>query len=153
MLLLAVVVIKGVDFFRAPVAPDDFSARPVTTLDGKQISLAQLSAERPLLLYFWATWCAICRYTTPTVDRLAAEGQNVLTVALRSGDDRRIRRYLQAKGMRFAVVNDPLGQHSASWRVSVTPDWVIIDKGKVVSSTSGWSSYYLIKLRLWWAGL
>ncbi|WP_255478184.1 thioredoxin domain-containing protein, partial [Serratia sp. ME43] len=41
---------------------------------------AQLSHERPLLVYFWASWCGVCRFTTPDVARLQAAGGNVLTV-------------------------------------------------------------------------
>ncbi|MNT86119.1 hypothetical protein D3C72_2263670 [compost metagenome] len=51
------------------------------------------------------------------------------------------------------VVNDPRGKLSAQWQIGVTPTLVFISKGQVVQSTTGWTSYWGMKLRLWWAGL
>lgn len=39
--------------------PPDFT---ITTIDGKQLKLSQFKNEnKPVLLYFWATWCPFCR--------------------------------------------------------------------------------------------
>lgn len=86
--------------------------------------------------------------TTPDVAALAEEGGNVLSVALRSGDEAKIRQYLAAKNIAMPVVNDPLGELSAQWDVGVTPTFVIIDSGRVVSTTTGWTSYWGMKARL-----
>ena len=41
---------------------------------------------------------------------------------------------------------------AARWQVGVTPTFLIIEDGRLVSSTTGWSSRWGLKLRLWWAG-
>jgi len=153
MLLIAVAIMWGVDRVRKPELPASFSAAPVQTLDGEQLSIAALSAERPLLIYVWATWCAICRYTTPAVETLTQEGENVLSVALRSGDDARLAGWMAKKGLSMATVNDPRGVLAQEWQVSVTPTLVFVSKGEVTGTTTGWSSYWGMKLRLWWAGM
>ena len=94
------------DAWRAPQAPTAFDSTPLYTLDGERVTLAALSEEEPLLIYFWATWCGVCRYTTPDVARLQAQGEKVLTIALRSGDEQTIARWLARKGISFPVVND-----------------------------------------------
>ena len=152
LLLIALAMVWGMDQLRKPVLPVGFSATPVQTLDGEQVSIAALSAERPLLIYVWATWCGICRYTTPAVEKLAQEGGNVLSVALRSGDDRQLARWIAKKQLTLPVVNDASAALSRQWQVSVTPTLVIVSKGEVVGTTTGWSSYWGMKLRLWWAG-
>lgn len=38
--------------------PPDFS---ITTIDGKQYTLDEFRNERPVLLYFWASWCPYCK--------------------------------------------------------------------------------------------
>ncbi|ASG55164.1 MAG TPA: protein disulfide oxidoreductase [Salmonella bongori] len=151
LLAILVVVMASVDVWRAPQAPPAFATMPLRTLAGEPITLATLSEERPVLLYFWASWCGVCRFTTPAVNRLAAEGENVMTIALRSGDDTEIARWLARKGISFPVVNDASGDISARWEISVTPTLVVVSQGRVVFTTSGWTSYWGMKLRLWWA--
>lgn len=38
--------------------PPDFT---IKTIDGKELKLSQFRNDRPVLLYFWATWCPFCR--------------------------------------------------------------------------------------------
>lgn len=152
LLLIALAMVWGMEQLRKPVLPVGFSATPVQTIGGEQVSIAALSAERPMLIYVWATWCGICRYTTPAVEKLAQEGGNVLSVALRSGDDRQLARWMAKKQLTLPVVNDASGALSRQWQVGVTPTLVIVSKGEVVGTTTGWSSYWGMKLRLWWAG-
>lgn len=139
------------DAWRAPQAPASFDSTPLSTLGGEQVTLAALSEEEPLLIYFWAIWCGVCRYTTPDVARLQAQGENVLTLALRSGDDRMLADWMARKGLSFPVVNDASGMLARNWDISVTPTLVVVSKGQVVSTTSGWTSYWGMVLRLWWA--
>ncbi|WP_431295674.1 protein disulfide oxidoreductase [Rahnella sp. PAMC 25559] len=153
MALLILAVTSGMDFLRAPQAPANFGNQALQTLEGQRITLLEQSQQRPLLVYFWATWCGICKMTTPGVATLAQEGGNVITVALRSGDAAKIQQYLTAKHYVMPVVNDPRGEISSQWDVGVTPTFVIISKGEVVSSTTGWTSSWGLKARLWWAGL
>lgn len=49
-LLIAIMVVM--DVWRAPQAPPAFAATPLHTLTGESTTLATLSEERPVLLYF-----------------------------------------------------------------------------------------------------
>ncbi|MGG7668218.1 protein disulfide oxidoreductase [Yersinia sp. J1] len=153
LILLAVVLALTVamDWLRSPQAPPSWAEESLVTLDGQPVSLKALSEEKPLLVYFWASWCGVCKFTTPSVNTLAAQGENVMTVALRSGDNQQVEKWLAKKGQRLAVVNDPSGQLSAQWQIGVTPTIAILYRGEMVSSTSGWTSLWGMKLRLWWA--
>lgn len=152
IVLLALAVMWGVDQYRKPDLPASFSATPMQSIDGKTFDIAALSQERPLLIYVWATWCSICRFTSPSVDKIAKEGGNVVSIALRSGDDAKLSRWVEKKRLTMPVVNDARGALSQQWQVSVTPTLVIVSKGQVVSTTTGWTSYRGMKLRMWWAG-
>ncbi len=97
LVLLTLAVAWGVDQYRKPTLPASFSATPMTSIDGKMHDIAALSQERPLLIYVWATWCSICRYTTPAVNQLAEESGNVVSIAMRSGDNAKLARWVDKK--------------------------------------------------------
>lgn len=97
LVLLAGVIIL-LDVWRSPQMPAMFDSTPLHTLDGETVTLASISEERPVLLYFWASWCGICRFTTPDVARLQSEGESVMTIALRSGNDGRFPAGYRVKG-------------------------------------------------------
>ena len=153
LVLLTLVVVWGVDQYRKPTLPASFSATPMQSIDGNIHDISALSQERPLLIYVWATWCSICRFTTPSVNQLAEEGGNVISIAMRSGDNAKLARWVEKKQLKMPVINDENGALSQQWQVSVTPTLVIVSKGNVVSTTTGWTSYWGLKLRMWWAGV
>ena len=152
-LLIGAAVSLAVDYFRQPALPQNVSATSLQTLDGRTLDLHAISQQKPLLLYVWATWCSICRYTTPAVNQLAEEGGNVVSIAMRSGDNAKLARWVDKKQLKMPVINDENGALSQAWQVSVTPTLVIVSKGNVVSTTTGWTSYWGLKIRMWWAGI
>jgi thiol-disulfide isomerase/thioredoxin len=153
LLLIAAAAMLVMDQFRKPTLPSAFVSTPLQTLDGQDVDLAAMSQERPLLVYVWATWCGVCRYTTPSVAKIAQEGGNVVSVALRSGDDETLSTWLARKHYALPTINDAQGQLAKSWQVQVTPTLVIVSKGEVKSVTTGFTSGWGMKLRLWWAGI
>ncbi len=151
LLLFALILSTVLDLWRSPALPEG-SPLPVLTLqDGTRANLQAMSRGRPLLIYYWASWCAVCHFTTPAVEQLWQDGENVLTVALRSGDNTRLQQGMARKGLSFPTHNDEQGTLAARWQVNVTPSFLILKDGKVVSSTTGWSSRWGLQLRLLWA--
>jgi len=67
-----------------PAAPDGFWTLAFDRPDGTRLALAELRGA-PLLLNFWATWCAPCVREMPALDRFAkahaARGWRVLGLA------------------------------------------------------------------------
>lgn len=151
MVLIAGAAILTMDALRQPDLPPDFYATSLRTVDGERVDLLAMSEQRPLLIYLWATWCGVCRYTTPSVAALADEGGNVMTIALRSGDDRALKQWLGHRYASLPVVNDRQGALSRRWQVNVTPTLVILSRGEVKSVTTGWTSRWGMRFRLWWA--
>jgi len=72
---------------RAKMSP----AFPVTTMDGKQVSMDELQGK-VVLLDFWATWCEPCREAMPHIRKVAKkfEGQPlvILSVSLDSDEQK-----------------------------------------------------------------
>ena len=118
-------------------------------LNGQLTDLQKLSEGKPVLLYFWATWCHVCSWTSPAISDLS-ESYQVITVALASGSDQKIQAYSKANELIFPVINDNSGQLSQSWGVSVTPSIYIIRDGEIKSITTGFTTKAGLLARLWY---
>lgn len=147
--VIALMVIGAIDWWRAPTMPEDMDFSQQMTLSGQPIDLQQLSQDRPVVIYFWATWCGVCKLTTPMVRGLANDNVQVVTVALRSGADSQLAPALEKAGFTLPTINDEDGIISDNWGIGVTPTFAIIYKGNMVHSTTGWTSAWGIKFRLW----
>lgn len=151
-LLLTIFIMSSIlDILRRPNVPEsNFSVR-YDDIQQEPFFFAQLNQERPVVVYFWGTWCGICRYTSPAIQSLTEDGESVISVALRSGNEEKVRSYLQENQYRFRTLNDPEGEIASKWNVSVTPTIIIFNQGKITFSTTGISSYWGLKVRLFLA--
>lgn len=148
---LFIILSLMMDWYRQPSAPPQFSQHVNYDLQGEPHILAQSSHQKPMLLYFWGSWCHFCQFTSPAVQQLAEEGVPVLSVALRSGSAEEVKEYLAEQGYTFPVINDPTGDYAKQWDIQATPTLLIIKSGNIVNHTTGWTSYWGIKTRLWLA--
>lgn len=149
-LLLIFAVMWLFDWWRAPVLPAD-ADQTLHTIDGRALNPAELSRQEPVVLYFWGSWCGICRHTSPAIEQLRQDGVRVLSIATASGSEADIAGYLKQHGWQFPAVADPQGRLAAAWQIKAFPTIVILRHGKIRHSTSGISSYYGLKARLAWA--
>ncbi|MFC6879964.1 MULTISPECIES: thioredoxin [Actinomadura] len=53
---------------------------PVDSVTEQAFPTRVLESERPVLVQFWATWCAPCRMVTPIVEQIAEEHAERLDV-------------------------------------------------------------------------
>ena len=133
LFLTLLVMSNLMDFIRKPTVPEDINATALYDLQGNPFFLPQLAQDKPTIVYFWGTWCGYCRYTSPTINALAKEGYPVVSIALRSGS---------------TTVNDPHGALANQWGVNVTPTIILLHQGKMDLTTTGWTSYWGLKVRL-----
>lgn len=151
LLLTFIVMSIIVDQIRKPNVPDNAITTALVALAQQPFFLAQLSQTRPMILYFWGSWCGYCQYTSPIIHTLAQEGYPVVSVALHSGDNMSVQAYLAQHHYEFTTVNDPDGIIGKQWDVSVTPTILVIDKGKMDFATTGLTTYWGMKVRLFLA--
>lgn len=151
--LLFIALSFAIDAWRGRNLPSG-SIEPLTvnTIGGESFDVRQLSFQQPVVLYFWGTWCPICDWVSPSVNWLAEDYQ-VLSIAIRSGEDQRLARFLSANDYEFATVNDNTGMLATRWQIVATPTVVIVANGEIVSYTTGASTPVGLWLRLQWARL
>jgi cytochrome c biogenesis protein CcmG/thiol:disulfide interchange protein DsbE len=137
---------KAIVGARAP----DFTTQ---TLDGAPVRLSQYEG-RPVLLNFWATWCAPCKDEMPLIQRAGDIGQGpglvVLAVNYEQTNPNSLKAYLRNVHASFPAVYDPAGQIAAEYGVNVgLPVSIFIDRsGKVSFIQLGQMSYAVLQQHL-----
>jgi thiol-disulfide isomerase/thioredoxin len=147
--LTLIATVTSLAFVRAAQAQDlgiDVGARApvvsVQALDGKSVDLGRYIGKTPMLIEFWATWCANCRELMPTL--LQAEkkyGSKVkflaLAVAINQSPER-VRRFIAAHPLPHETLYDAEGKAAGAFDAPATSYVVVLDKnGRVVYTGLG----------------
>jgi thiol-disulfide isomerase/thioredoxin len=152
-LLLFVVLIVGVRAWQQrDIVKGEAPVLAGYLLQGAPFILPAKPAQ-PVLVHFWATWCPICRAEEGSIESLAQDNPNVITIAMQSGSPVAVQQYMREQGLSFPVINDPNSQISAKWGVQAVPASFIVDtEGKIRYVEIGYTTGIGLRLRLWLAG-
>lgn len=118
------------------------------TIDGELLDLDQYQGK-PVLVHFWATWCAVCKLEEGMVNSIAQD-HAVVTVAMQSGSDAEVADHVRSRELNnFTVLNDEKGVLSNRWGVSAVPTSFVIDaKGEIAYTVVGLSTGPTLRARL-----
>lgn len=149
--IILIAILYLFNLYQTRNMPDIAPALDAQLISGEPVELNQMTKESPVLIYFWGSWCPMCSYTSSTVTELSKE-YSVITIALSSGSEKEVLSYLKENKYHFPVINDPDGIISQKWGVFATPSFFIINShGEISSVTTGISSTWGLKFRLWLA--
>ena len=119
-------------------------------LSGENVSLRP-SNGKPLLLYFWATWCPVCRLSQNGVDAIS-KNHNVITIAVNSGTVSDITTFLSENKLHFRVINDENETIARQFGVTGVPTSFVIDsRGNILFTDVGFTTSWGQRFRLWFA--
>ena len=100
------------------------------------------------IVYFWASWCPVCKMTSPNIDHISSQ-YDVVTVAVKSGDENELRNYMQEANLHFDTINDNRGFIAEQNSISVFPTIVFCKDRKVKLVEAGYISTFGLWLRAW----
>ena len=110
----------------------------VKLLDGKQVRLSVLLEEGPLLVSFWATWCAPCKKEMIFLEEFHQKyNENSFRVLAISTDSpksmSKVKSYIRAKKHTFLVGIDPNQEIAKKMNALLMPTTLILNKDRKVS--------------------
>ena len=110
----------------------------VKLLDGKQVRMSALLEEGPLLVDFWATWCAPCKKEMIFLEEFHQKyneyGFRVLAISTDSPKSMsKVRSYIRAKKHTFMVGLDPNQEIAKKMNALLMPTTLILSKDRKVS--------------------
>jgi thiol-disulfide isomerase/thioredoxin len=133
---------KSTDLNKAPLSQKYF-----TLIDGTKYQVT----DKPLIIYFWATWCPICKVQSPNIQRLS-EDYEVITIAVQSGNEYEIEEYLQKENLNFKVINDFDSSLAKQFSINVYPTTLIYNSNKELTfSDVGYTSTIGLYLRMFFS--
>jgi thiol-disulfide isomerase/thioredoxin len=113
---------------------DNATLSDLTTFDGRTFKTEGLKG-RPVLLYFWASWCPTCMKEMPllkkTYSKYKDKGFEILAVSFRD-EPAKSQAYFKGQGFEF-----PGGPIDATYNANYpnllgTPTWFLIDRNGVI---------------------
>jgi peroxiredoxin len=129
-------LILGLVFLLMAASPKDEkrSLAPVFSLKGldqAQVELASFKDVKPVVLFFWTTWCPYCQIALKNLNRdqldLAKEGYEIL--AINAGEpEAKVARFVKSNGFTFKVYLDMDSRVSDSYQVYGVPAYFLVDK-------------------------
>ena len=109
----------------------------IKLISGKQARLSSLLEDGPILVNFWATWCAPCKKEMIFLEefhkKYSDQGFRVLAISTDSPKSMsKVKSYIRAKKHTFLVGLDPNQEVSKKMNAMVMPTVILIDKDRKV---------------------
>ncbi len=112
------------------------------TLDGQAVRLSDF-AGKPVVVFFWASWCPVCRNELPDMERLQLAAKESVRVVAVNVEERAVFRKLHrmlSESSKMLLTYDPgsLGAKAFGAPHSVPYTLVVRTDGKIAATHSGW---------------
>ncbi|MFO7659857.1 MAG: TlpA disulfide reductase family protein [Candidatus Cloacimonadaceae bacterium] len=138
--ILAWLLLLSAVFLGAETMPD-FT---LPDLNNKDVTLSELLNKGPILIDFWATWCAPCKKAMPALNKLA-EKYDSLTVVVISidapKDVAKAKSYLKSNNYKFISLFDSEKKLATKLNIVNPPHTFILDKvGEIIYTHEGYES-------------
>lgn len=105
---------------------------------GGYVTLNEFLGSKPILLYFWATWCPMCAEVRPNVEALRREinAKDLAVFAINIGVNDpldRVVRYISENNVSLPVLYDRKGEVATQYGAFGVPLFVLINQeGNIV---------------------
>jgi thiol-disulfide isomerase/thioredoxin len=132
------------------LSKEKLSINTLELINHKQFTL---KTNKPILIHFWATWCPTCRVEASNIETIS-NYYNTLTIAVKSGSDDEIEKFLKENNLTFKTINDNNSKLASKFNIAAFPTTFIYNKkAELVFSEVGYTSRLGLLVRVWWASL
>ncbi len=125
--IVLAVALNAISYYRSLDLNDSkLDIKSFKLLDGTTYDIAK---NKPIILHFWATWCAVCKLEASTIQKISQDYE-LISIAVKSGSREDIKKYMKENKVNFKVVNDENGFLSNKFNVKAFPTTFVYGKDK-----------------------
>ena len=115
----------------------DFS---LTATSGKTVTMSYFRGVRPVLLFFWTTWCPYCvrqmKMLNEKYEKMSAEGIEVIPINVGESEEK-VLRFLSRNRISIPSFLDGYGTVSDTYRLIGVPTYILVDReGRILLQTN-----------------
>ena len=125
LLVLAVPIMSGIGYLRAPSLPEQAPDFELVDLEGNRVALSDLRGQT-VVVNFWATWCGPCRVEAPWFSSFATAHPDIPVLGVvADGPPNKARAIASRIGITYPVL---VGDEAvlADYGVSMFPTTVVV---------------------------
>jgi thiol-disulfide isomerase/thioredoxin len=127
--LFLILSLHNVSFSEEAKIPD----LTLKLLDGSQVKISTFIAKGPVLIDFWATWCAPCKKEMVFLERIyqTYKDQGVTILAINQDTPKslsKVKSYIRSRKYTFTVALDPNQQIAQQLNAIVLPTTLLVDE-------------------------
>jgi len=128
------------------VSAQDIPHATIVDMSGNKVDFKELvNSDKPIIVSFWATWCAPCINELDAISELYPDWQEetgVRLIAISLDDERTARRInplVNGKGWEYEIYRDLNNELRKIYNIANPPYTLVIKDGKIVAAHSGYT--------------
>lgn len=107
----------------------------IKLISGKTVKIDSILKDGPVLINFWATWCAPCKKEMRYLNRFQKEYDNFTILAINEDKTRsfsRVKSFIRSNNYNFIIGLDPNGLLFRQLGAQVVPTNILIDTDRTI---------------------
>ena len=129
--------------------PAPYFNLPILNKNNERFSIAELEG-RTTIVYFFAPWCTICRYSMPNLQSTLINSDiNVIGIALDYKNEQQVTQFIDDLNLSMPIL---LGNQytQSNYKVSAFPTYYVINANlQITAHAMGYSTQLGIAVRTW----
>lgn len=106
----------------------------LTDMEGREQTLENYTG-RPLIIYFWTTWCRFCVAEMPLLQDLYTSGEDVQVIAVNIKEQPKvIEEFIRDAGYTFPALLDDQGKVATTYRVRGLPTTFAVNADGLITA-------------------